>query len=510
MSWPIDRLVIPKLTTASLQQVAVARAHRSLDSASAVEHSALAQDSDPPLVQGEEEQAQDIRPTSTWMVPGRKRGRRNVTFTVSTARSYQGFFGYICVKTKTTHLSGKQEGTTPISEEVGYLLRPAFLRFAIEIHTGGKLSRSLRYYPILQEDLEIFRICYRGDLEGFRQALTRQEVPIHAQISNGWTLLHMACLGGNLELCSLLMELGVDAGHEDIFGRKALHIFSNSFYVYHSVEAMVRLMILGQEHVEENDVIKFMEYYKGPPQGVEFLLSPDVHPTELDWRRLPLPHVVGIVTHFARDVPRWSNLVRRIVRQAEDLHCWRVDSIFASDQSLTLLDELFGETSDPIEGAQVSEAWLEILAMEGLDVREYLEVEMRLHEDKYTLPHRYMKPMKRFLIFNLEQKLTVEWDWWIDPDDPASLLCNEFKHMACRFDYRDQDGEWVKTWPFVIPKWAGHLGWESSYYAENPLWKHMIDLADSRAAHRLAKREMKIARAKGTYSRKLMPGSWIA
>lgn len=468
------------------------------------------------LAHGEEEQVQDMHPTSTLMVRGRKRGRRNVICTISRARIYQGFFGHICLKKKTTHLSGKQEGTTPISEEVEYLLHPSFLRVAIEIHQvkiGGKLSRSLRYCPILQGDLEIFNICQNGDLEGFRQALTRQEVPIHAQDQGGWTLLHMACLGGNLELCSLLIELGVDASPEDIFGRKALHIFSNKSNRWnHFVEAMVRLMILGQEHVEEHDIIHFSDCYIGPPEGIECMLSPDNYPTEIDWRRLPLPHLVKIVRRFAMDVPGWTNLVQKMVRQAEDLHCLHVDSEVVSAQPLTLLDQLFGWTRDPIEGAQVSEAWLKILAMEGHDVREYLEVEMELHENPYT--SWYWE--KRFLVFDVGQKPNVEWDWWIDPDDPASLMCHEFRQMACHYvdfdtDIFYTDGRWLQTWPFIIPQWARsrHPGLKSYDAATERLRRHMVDLADSRVAHRVAKREMKVARAEGRYPRKRMPGSWI-
>ena len=504
-----------ELTSASLQQEVVTRTRRSLDGTSVIEQSQMVPHSDPTLARGEEEQVQDIHPTSAVMGCGRQRGRRHVMCTTSSERIYRGFFGHIYVKKKTTRLSGEQERMKPISEEVEYLFHPSFLRLAFEMNQvsyGGKLSRFLRYCQILPNDFEIFKICENGDLEGFRQALIQQEVPLHAQKRNGSTLLHMACQGGSLELCSLIIELGVDASHEDIFGQKALIYFSNNSYQFDDcVEAMVRLM-LRQEHVEEHDILCFSNDFVGPPEGFECMLSPDVYPTELDWRRLPIEYLVQTVMNFAMDIPRWTKLIRKMVRRAEDLHCLHYSRMYpflTSGQSITLLDHLFRSTLDPIEGAQVSEAWLEILAMEGHDVREYVEVEMKLHEDIITPPVWFDDVAHRFLVFDVGQKPKIEWDWWMDPNDPASLVCDEFRHMACRYSEMDNDGAWVQTWPFIIPGWARRLGWEVPDPARNRVWRHMVDLADSRAARRVARKEMKLARAEGTYTRKRMPGSWV-
>ena len=469
--------------------------------------------SDQTLAHGEDEQVQDMHPTSTLMACGRERGRRNVIRAISRTKIYQGFFGHIYVMKRTTYLSGKQEGATPIGEEAVYLLHPSFLRAIIEIHQvgiGGKLSRSLRYCPILPNDFGIFKICRDGDLEGFRQALTRQEVPLDAQMWNGYTLLHLASSSGNSELCSLLIELGVDTSHEDIFGRKAFVIFSDSSHRFkYDVEAMVRLLILSQEHVEEHDISNFLDYYWGPLEGIECLLSPDFSQIELNQRISLLLH--WVIEEFTWDPPLWTNLVRKIIRKAEDLHCSFARFEGASARPFTLLDTLFGSTWVPIEGAQVSEAWLETLATEGLDVREYLKVEMELHKENYPLPYYHDSIPQRSLVFDIGQKPSVEWDWWIDPDGPASLVCHEFRHMANSYNENliDSDELWDGTWPFINSEWALHLDWQRHDPAENRWWRHMIDLADSRAARRVAKKEMKVARAEGTDRRKRMPGSWI-
>lgn len=81
--------------------------------------------------------------------------------------------------------------------------------------------------------------------------------------------------------------------------------------------------------------------------------------------------------------------------------------------------------------------------------------------------------------------------------------------MAQRFNSPWPDEEWVHKWPFVIPQWADGLGCTSSNSAIDHSWRQAEDLVEIRAKLRLAKREMKIARAEGTFRRTPMPGSWL-
>ena len=166
------------LITASFQHVVVTRTHRSSDKSSGTEHSDKTPDPDPTFAQGEKEKSQDML-----TLCGRKRARRNVTRTTSRVTIYQGVLGSIWLIERTTHLTGKQEGATPINKEVRYLIHPTFLRIAIgvlEFGIGGRPARFLRFCPILPEDSEIIQICLEGNLEAFRGALIWQEVPIHA------------------------------------------------------------------------------------------------------------------------------------------------------------------------------------------------------------------------------------------------------------------------------------------------------------------------------------------
>ena len=203
-----------------------------------------------------------------------------------------GWFGSVHVRVKTASLCVSHEEETPISEEKTFTIHPSFIQKAIEVcqqRNGDRVSRSLRYYPILPVDSTIFALCRNGDLKRFKTALTRNEVPISGQTWSGRTLLHFACQSTNVELISLLIRLGVDPDHVDRFGRKAIEIFSNCVRKSSDcVETTIRLLATSQRDLTDNDIDKCLECYIGPPEGLECMLSPDMYPVELDWRYLPL------------------------------------------------------------------------------------------------------------------------------------------------------------------------------------------------------------------------------
>ncbi len=432
--------------------------------------------------------------------------------------AYWGLFGSAFVRTKTASLRVTQQEETPISEEKTFTIHPSFLQTAIEVcqqRNGGRVSRSLRYYPILPSDSAVFELCSQGDLEGFKIALTRNEVPISAQSWDGWTLLHSACQSGNIELCSLLIHLGADPGHADIFGRKALDIFSNCADESSScAETVIRLLITSQMDLTGNEVDECSTCYIGPPEGLECMISPDVYPEELDWRHLPLKPLLTAVQAFSLNAPEWTNLMRKIVRLSTDLHRVHEPQKRTSDLSptercpnLTLLDELFKCVYDPIEGAPIARAWLSILATEGHDVTRYLETEMNLHADHECIQPARWTNLDRKLFFCFAEP-SVEWDWWINPEAPASLLCNEFRHMICRYETRRYwEWGWEHSWPFLIPEWSARCGRSSYRPDRNKKWQKMNELARSRAARRVEKKGIKSARVEGTYRPTRMPGA---
>ena len=449
-----------------------------------------------------------------------KRRDHKIACTESFVRMYWGLLGYATVRTKIRRLLGPHGEDLSVNEEKMTLFHPSFIRTAIgfcQLTSGGRVSRSLRYFPILPKSSALFDLCYIGDLEGFRLALTRNEVPISAQDEYGWTLLHYACCGGgtNVELCSLLVHLGVDSNHVDIHGRKALEMVAGGGWWSSSacVESMIFVLTRNDKDLTELDVDRCAKCYTGPPEGLELLLSPDVYPVELDWRQLPLTFIVTALKNFAANVPTWTKFIQRVVRLSADLHRVHWDHRQSNrdtetlstmqDRRLTLLDELLYLVISPEHGEFVVQAWLDILSTEGHDVRSYLETEMTLHADQDLTFRCPWRRSSLLMSLDLSDEPRVWLDWLIDPATPGNLVCEEFKCMNHML--RGYRGTWYDGWPFIDFTWFILTNRAFSI----PEGQHILDTVESRAARRAEKRRNKAARAAGTYRCTRMPGAWI-
>ena len=98
-----------------------------------------------------------------------------------------------------------------------------------------------------------------------------------------------------------------------------------------------------------------------------------------------------------------------------------------------LLDWLFGHTKRPKPVTSYSRPVAGISFQSGVDIHGYLEKEIAVHRG---IPPRINGidinhiSCERQLIISLGQTSSVCWDWWIDPREPASLLCEEFKAIG--------------------------------------------------------------------------------
>ena len=110
---------------------------------------------------------------------------------------------------------------------------------------------------------------------------------------------------------------------------------------------------------------------------------------------------------------------------------------------------------------------------------------------------RYDVP--RQLLFHWESGPSVSWDWWIDPDSPASLACEEFKHLIDPKNIPGWWKEWEAQWPFEHPAWNNDLFDQDS---------ELYELVQKRANRRIKKNLIKAARAQGLRKRVKIPGAW--
>ena len=155
---------------------------------------------------------------------------------------YHGYFGSVDIRVKSTSIStskSRRTGNRAVSEEKIIKVTPNFSRKTLELRllsSFSHVSRTLRTYPILGYDA-LFYICSRGNLGDLQATLSSRTISPFVTDNDGWSLLHVrldsgpkspylpliesqyAAIGGNLDTCGLLLQLGVDSDIVDSSGR---------------------------------------------------------------------------------------------------------------------------------------------------------------------------------------------------------------------------------------------------------------------------------------------------
>ncbi len=138
---------------------------------------------------------------------------------------YQGLFGNVRFKTTSKFLSRTPNSRIlrkkAIAEETAITFSPSFVRKAFEIRytfSLGRVSRTLNIYPTMKANSPIFMMCREGNLQGVQIALSNRTVSPYVMDEYGMTLVHYAASTFQTELCSLLLQLGVDPDKTATFG----------------------------------------------------------------------------------------------------------------------------------------------------------------------------------------------------------------------------------------------------------------------------------------------------
>ena len=305
----------------------------------------------------------------------------------------------------------------------------------------------------------------------------------------------------------------------------------------------MRMLAQAQEDFSTTDVLKCAEFYWGPPEGAELLLSR----CELDDD--PAQGVASSSAHvfaaalrrYGRGFKKWEPLIRKLIRKGVDIH-GRVNSYPRmsllnisefEDRWLcgTLLDELFRSTHLPPgvpSARELADAWLQILSSEGFDVQAYLVEEAAIHAAQHQLTWMaFDSGACRQLFFGMGETPSVWWEWCPHPMSPISLVQVEYKQI--NFDLHDMATgnyypvSWKDRWPFDHRGWSddarmwqrGYSAYKDSYgITRASQWSPTLEreeldrLAKERADRRFAKKVRKAMRAQGRQTRSQMPGSW--
>ena len=397
-----------------------------------------------------------------------------------------------------------------------------FIRKAFEIRYCGNfglLPRSLSCFPVLPSTSDVFHWCRCGDVDSLKDALTRREVSPFVTNEWGRTLLHYAIR--HLDLCRLLIQLGVDADHTDTFGCKAMHWLT----MEHKFQLDTLRLLTTEEFTLDDLSTSIFNSSLTPksPESLDFLVSAYPFPHELRQREaLGMSPLTAALSWFGAGEKKFEGLIRKFLRQGLDVHPLRGEWA-STDKTETLLNALFYWHENPFDQSDEVQAWLSILKEEGYDVDAYLdkEVELRSGQDHLFFPRSrvyFGAGVTRRLIIRNGQHPNVWWDWSIDPSSGASLVRIEFQNM--NLDHCDlySDFErmefslrrplarhnWEYAWPYVYPMWSDFHEPEQPWCSRSWIeWRKQADLAKQRFSHRMKKKKEKINK------RPRMPGAWI-
>lgn len=256
-----------------------------------------------------------------------------------------------------------------------------------------------------------------------------------------------------------------------------------------------------------------------PPKAFEFILNQEQvedHFKSFENREL-LTLLSRLLQQFgATPSEDWKHMIKRFVRMGVNYYNF-------SYQTSSLLDHLFRRCWDPMKSRAVADEWLEILSNSGVDVHEYLQMEMRRHPRKPRLICRQWPHLddRRQLVFSLEGTPTVCWEWWVDPREHGSLVCSEFGDLG----RTKGDGEFFtpNEWPYSRPYWltCDQLVAKNSecYFpvdgSNNIKAAKILKQAENRYERRMQKRGIKQRKAMSvnlgsdTDRGPKVPGAWI-
>ena len=280
---------------------------------------------------------------------------------------------------------------------------------------------------------------------------------------------------------------------------------------------ILRLLIRNQDEMSLSDLDAFWNSYWGPVEGAEFIFKQNLIQYETPHNEIQSPPLATALRQFGRGGTGWDPFLRLLIRTGADLHA-PVRSLLQRSLGYSggvpkygsPLDELFFYTKTPFEGEKVARHWLQILEDEGCNILAYLKEEFELRaagaaNRELTYPAAGITRTLRQLKFYWGTSPYVSWDWWIDPDSPISLVCEEFKHIAllspiCR-RWEQWEAKWKEFWPFTYS--ASGLG---CAYLDGP--NTLYERAQARFNRRAKKRSNRLARAQGSRARSKMPGAW--
>ena len=243
---------------------------------------------------------------------------------------HRGSFGHVRLRKKIKFLGTHNDipEDTISHQEKCLLFISSFLRMAFELRYCGGLFQVLKtftFFPIFPLESKAFDLCTQGDIEAFKQALSRREISPLAIDQFGKTLLHYASEHSSAELCLLLIQLGVDPNHIDDYGGKALH---QANFGFGSQLDTIRILATAQDDLTSEDLsYVFDDQFSGSHEIENFLLSVYGFSDNVNCAGKGDISLLGVALHYYGLGNReWGTSTRKWLRRKTDIHARKLPS----------------------------------------------------------------------------------------------------------------------------------------------------------------------------------------
>jgi hypothetical protein len=239
------------------------------------------------------------------------------------------------------------------------------------------------------------------------------------------------------------------------------------------------------------------------------------------------PNPLGVVTRRLCNLSidpsefhKWKDIALYLISKEAEL----------SNEETCLLEVAVTSVAHPFDAQKIGTRFLEMLGASNVDLAEYLNFERQHHPKGLLLPEALIStygtqwtspwnsdflwlnwpdPREAKLYIHEEQPFSLSWDWWVDPQATAFIVCHEFRHFGRAEHFVYGEDEQIlsvesRFWPFIYPKWT--IG--PSYWAREED-KELLKRVEQRSDRRWQKKMIKEAKIQGAYKKPKMPGTWI-
>ncbi len=306
----------------------------------------------------------------------------------------------------------------------------------------------------------------------------------------------------------------------------------------HELKETLRALIsYGQTDLIAIDCCTYVSWIRCcPPEAFEFVLDQELVEGYIkNFEDLEILSLVEVTVgrYMATPSEIWKRCLKRILGMT--LHI--CDAKFGRH---LMLNDLPGFCKDPVESRAVADLWLEAFQSSGADIHNFLLARIGFQSlERLYCP--YCCHCTCQIVVQLEETPSIYWDWWIDPEHLALLVCDEFKGL-CYYQgcdpieaYERAGGYGFRTshdpsksclfWPYSCPNWCSEWQideqcWDVSrrvsmkIYLKNG-WsgererKRFIEQVNNRFERRMHKKAAKQRKAMGFGRDPRMPGVWI-